>query len=88
MPEHRVSAGEASLYARPGDELHFAEALQLLMDDPELRATMGQKGRARIESSLAWHHQKQALLATYAKMLNNEQESAAIVAGQQSQATK
>ncbi len=68
MPEHRYSAGDASLYAKPGDVLHFAECLQKLMDEPDLRQSMGEKGRRRIESELAWKHQKESLIATYRKV--------------------
>jgi glycosyltransferase involved in cell wall biosynthesis len=66
LPEHRVTAGEAALYARPNDELDFARHIQTLMDDPELRIKMGQIGRARVENELAWPHQAQHLLQAYA----------------------
>ena len=68
MPEHRFSAGEASLYAKAGDELDFARCLQQLMDDPQLRSRMGRIGRQRVEDSLAWHHQVPRLLQAYEKL--------------------
>ncbi|MCA9184727.1 MAG: hypothetical protein KDA99_03885, partial [Planctomycetales bacterium] len=75
LPEHRRSAGGASLYAKPGDELDLARCLEQLMDDPALRARMGKAGRLRIEEQLAWDYQKHHLLETYRK-LRNESASA------------
>ena len=68
MPEHRFSAGDASLYAKPGDELDFARCLRQLMDDPELRSRMGRSGRQRIEDALAWQHQSPLLIKAYEKL--------------------
>lgn len=65
LPEHRVTAAEAALYARPNDELDFARQIAALMDDPERRAAMGQIARQRIETDLAWPHQAERLLAAY-----------------------
>jgi glycosyltransferase involved in cell wall biosynthesis len=68
LPEHRFSAQDAAVYARPNDELDFARKIALLMDDPARRHTMGQRGRKRIEQQLAWPHQEQQLLAAYAAL--------------------
>ena len=65
LPEHRISAGEAALYARPNDELDFARQVAVLMDDPELREKMGRIGRERIENELAWPYQAKHLLDAY-----------------------
>ena len=65
LPEHRFTAREAAVYARPNDESDFAEQIALLMDDPYLRTRMGQEGRDRIEKELGWHHQAKALLKAY-----------------------
>ncbi len=75
LPEHRVTAGEAAVYARPNDELDFAQKIVELMDDPERRARMGQAGRARIENELAWSHQAQHLLDAYKVMDNHREQS-------------
>lgn len=68
LPEHRFSAGEASLYATPNDEVDFAKCLVRLIDDPELRSRMGKIGRTRVESELAWQHQEHSLIETYRKL--------------------
>ena len=63
--EGRESAGDASLYARPGDVPDFACKLVSLLDDPERRAAMGRLGQRRIAEKLEWRHQVPALLAAY-----------------------
>ncbi len=65
LPEHRVTAGEAAVYARPNDELDFARKIVELMDDPARRAKMGQIGRERVENELAWTYQTEHLLDAY-----------------------
>ncbi len=75
LPEHRVTAGEAAVYARPNDELDFARHIAALMDDPERRARMGQVGRQRVENELAWSHQAEHLLDAYRAMDNHRGRS-------------
>ncbi len=65
LTEGRYSAGDASLYARPDDVADFARKLAQLLDDPGLRARMGEVGRNRVEGELAWHHQVPRLLSAY-----------------------
>jgi glycosyltransferase involved in cell wall biosynthesis/peptidoglycan/xylan/chitin deacetylase (PgdA/CDA1 family) len=65
LPEHRVTAQEAALYATPNDEAAFARALAELMDDPERRRVMGAFGRRRAESALAWPYSVPHLLKAY-----------------------
>jgi glycosyltransferase involved in cell wall biosynthesis len=66
LPEHRVTAQSAALYARPNEEKDFAQKLAMLMDDPALRQKLGQIGKERVETELAWPHQVKNLLAAYA----------------------
>jgi glycosyltransferase involved in cell wall biosynthesis len=68
LPEHRVTAGESALYARPNDELDFAKQIMTLMDNPERRKKMGESGRHRVENELAWPHQEKHLLDAYASI--------------------
>lgn len=65
LPEHRVTAQDAAVYACPNDELDFARQIAALMDDPARRKTMGQIGRERIENGLAWPYQAKRLLNAY-----------------------
>jgi len=69
LTEGRVSAGEASLYAKANDIQDFARKICELLDKPELREQMGAIGKKRIEGTLAWHHQIPPLLAAYALAL-------------------
>jgi len=65
LPEHRVTAQDAAVYARPNDELDFATKIAWLMDHPEERRERGSKGRKRVETTLAWPHQVNDLLEVY-----------------------
>ena len=67
LEEVRISAGDAALYARPNDEKDFAEKINLLLEAPNLRASMGEIGRERVLNFLTWEHSKQALYAAYDK---------------------
>src|SRR5205814_7675029 len=68
LPDHRVKAQEAALYATPNDEAAFARALAELMDDPERRRVMGAFGRQRAESALAWPYSVPHLLNAYGRL--------------------
>jgi glycosyltransferase involved in cell wall biosynthesis len=70
LRESRVSAGDAALYAAPGDPDSLGRCVAELLDDPELRAQMGARARERVESELAWQHSEGALLAAYARALS------------------
>jgi glycosyltransferase involved in cell wall biosynthesis len=41
LVETRVSGRDSVLYVRSGDEVAFADAVERLLDDPELRVEMG-----------------------------------------------
>jgi glycosyltransferase involved in cell wall biosynthesis len=68
LPEHRFTAGEASVYACPNNELEFAKYIACLVDDPDLCEKMGRIGRERLEKELAWPYQAEHLLDAYKSM--------------------
>jgi glycosyltransferase involved in cell wall biosynthesis len=68
LPEHRVTAQCAAVYAKPNDERDFARQIVTLMDDPQRREEMGRFGRQRVEKELAWPHQGKHLLEAYRKL--------------------
>jgi glycosyltransferase involved in cell wall biosynthesis len=72
LPEHRFTAGEAALYARPGDDFDLAVRIAALMDDAGLRRELGRRGRARVEEELSWQKQAKALLEAYAEMFPSQ----------------
>ena len=65
LTEHRASAKDAALYSAHNDVQDFARNIAVLIDNPELRDTMGAYGRQRMEEQLAWHHQERNLLKVY-----------------------
>jgi glycosyltransferase involved in cell wall biosynthesis len=65
VAEGRVSASEASLYARANDPIDFAEKIVELLSDPARRERAGEFGRDRIENELSWAHQVPKLIAAY-----------------------
>jgi glycosyltransferase involved in cell wall biosynthesis len=75
LPEHRITAGDAALYARANDERDFADKIAVLIEDPQRRKRMGAIGRARIETSFAWSHQEAGLLAAYTKLWSGRGQS-------------
>jgi glycosyltransferase involved in cell wall biosynthesis len=69
LTEGRYSAQEASLYAEKNNERDLARKILQLLDDPELRITMGQYGRRRVEDELEWKHEVPKLLSAYESLL-------------------
>ena len=65
LTEHRYTAKSAAIYVADNNELAFAKAIEKLMDNPELCATMGKIGRQRVESELAWEYSAKQLLKAY-----------------------
>ncbi|NEO03600.1 MAG: glycosyltransferase family 4 protein, partial [Moorea sp. SIO3I7] len=68
LREGRHSAGNASVYATPNDELEFAEKILELLKSPQLREKMGAEGRRRMDEMLEWRHQAPKLLDAYGKV--------------------
>jgi glycosyltransferase involved in cell wall biosynthesis len=68
LTEGRVSAGDASWYARPNDVADLAQKMVALLADENQRIHMGAVGRQRIEQVLAWQHEAPRLLAAYEHM--------------------
>jgi len=65
LPEHRVTAQNAAIYARANDDRDFARQICMLIDNPEQCRRMGNIGRQRVENELAWSHQIKPLLKSY-----------------------
>jgi glycosyltransferase involved in cell wall biosynthesis len=68
LAEGRVSAGDASWYARPNDVADLAQKLISLLADENARIHMGAVGRERVERVLSWQHEAPRLLAAYAHL--------------------
>ena len=65
LVEGRVSAQDASLYARRNDAVDMAQKIVALLDDPEQRRKMGEFGRNRVKNELEWKYEAPKLLAAY-----------------------
>jgi glycosyltransferase involved in cell wall biosynthesis len=69
LTEGRVSAGDASWYARPNDVADLAPKMVALLGDENMRIHMGAIGRERVERVLSWQHEAPRLLAAYDNLL-------------------
>jgi glycosyltransferase involved in cell wall biosynthesis len=65
LKETRTICGDAALYARENDYRGLAHEILHLADDPDLRRRLGQIGRHKIETELAWTFCERALLRVY-----------------------
>ncbi len=72
LRETRALAGDAALYAQPGDVEGFADLIAQLLDDPERRRALGAAGRDRVVREIAWEHQERAYLGVYRRLLGDE----------------
>jgi glycosyltransferase involved in cell wall biosynthesis len=70
LTESRATAGEAAIFV--SDQEAFAEAIEVLLDDPQRREAMGRLGRERVESLLSWEVSRRELLAAYEVALARE----------------
>ena len=71
LMEGRVSAQDASLYARRNDPIDLAAKILELLDDEQRRHAMGRAGRTRVIRELAWEHEAPKLLAAYELLFND-----------------
>jgi len=66
LKEGRISAQEASLYSDNSNQVvDFADNILWLVDHPEERQRMGEFGRRRVQTELAWDYSVGNLLAAY-----------------------
>jgi glycosyltransferase involved in cell wall biosynthesis len=68
LPEQRSAIDGATLFAPANNELEFAARVARLMDDRELRKTMGNTGRTKMENELNWKQSADNLLRAYEKL--------------------
>jgi glycosyltransferase involved in cell wall biosynthesis len=65
LREHRRSAADGALYARPNDESDLAAQIETLLEDPERRRRMGDYNRRRFLERMSWEHSAGELLHAY-----------------------
>jgi glycosyltransferase involved in cell wall biosynthesis len=72
LPETHYSAQDAALYATPNRIDEFADKIEMLLDNAELRQQMGAAGRKRIEEELCWDRTKINLWHAYQKLFPDQ----------------
>ncbi|MCB1297619.1 MAG: glycosyltransferase family 4 protein [Microthrixaceae bacterium] len=65
LAETRVSGGDTVQYVPSGDISAFADAVEKLMGDAELRVELGMKARERVSTELDWRPQAEAYVAVF-----------------------
>ncbi len=73
VDETRRSAGQAAVYAKNNDPTELSELVVQLLDEPQRRSAMGMIGRQRVETELAWDHQKVKYLEVFNRVLGAAQ---------------
>lgn len=73
LRENRATGGDALVYVPRDDEASLAAAVDALLDDPPRRIVLGELGRARVETRLAWRHSAPHLLQAYAGLFDDDQ---------------
>jgi glycosyltransferase involved in cell wall biosynthesis len=70
LPETQRVAQDAALYAKPNSAEDFADKIEILLNDEELRGHMGAVGRKRIEEEFSWVHTSTELLRAYRMLVS------------------
>ncbi|MGB3375146.1 MAG: glycosyltransferase family 4 protein [Microbacterium sp.] len=78
LVETRVSGADCLLYAPTGDIMAFADAVERLIDDPELRVGLGRAGRERVSTQLDWRPQAEAYVGVYDEVTGFSQPGPAV----------
>lgn len=65
LVETRVSGADTVLYVPSGDIGAFADAVERLIDDPQLRVELGRKARQRVAAVLDWRPQAEAYVSVF-----------------------
>lgn len=65
VSETRALAADAAAYARRGDTVAFGSLLNDLLTDAAKRDEMGRIGRFRVQTAIAWEHQKEPYVKVY-----------------------
>ncbi|GAA4710863.1 glycosyltransferase family 4 protein [Nocardioides conyzicola] len=70
--ETQVSGGDSCLYVPSGDVAAFCDAVERLLDDPELRVDLARRARRRVSLALDWKPQSTAYVGVYDELLRSD----------------
>jgi glycosyltransferase involved in cell wall biosynthesis len=70
IPEVVGADGDTALLVPPGDSEALAAAIRRALDDPELRARIGDNGRQRIIDRWSWRHTAERTVEQYRALLD------------------
>jgi glycosyltransferase involved in cell wall biosynthesis len=65
LVETRVSGGDSCLYVPSGDVIAFADAVDRLLDDDDLRIELALRARRRVAEHLDWRAQAEAYVGVF-----------------------
>ncbi len=68
LREHRFSAADGALYARPNCDKDLGDRIAELLDDPARRERMGTYNRQRFLERMAWEHNAGNLVRAYERL--------------------
>ncbi len=74
LVETRISAGDTALFVESGDIAGFADAIEKLLDDDDLRVSMGLAARQRVSSELDWRAQARAYVGVFDRVFGNDMD--------------
>lgn len=74
LVETRVTGGDALVYAESGDISGFADAVERLLDDDELRVRLGLEGRRRVSADLDWTAQARNYVSVFDELTGMSRE--------------
>ncbi|GGR48709.1 glycosyltransferase involved in cell wall biosynthesis [Nocardioides luteus] len=78
LVETRVSAEDSALFVPSGDVAAFTDAVETLLDDPELRVELALRARERAAKVLDWGPQSAAYVSVYDSMCAIQQTTTAV----------
>jgi glycosyltransferase involved in cell wall biosynthesis len=72
LVETRVSGNDSVIYVSSGDVDGFADAVEQLLNDPELRLAMAKRARTRVAQKLDWRPQARAYVGVFDELSGQE----------------
>lgn len=78
LAETRISGADTVLYAPSGDISSFADHIERLIDDGDLRRRMGRAARERVATLLDWRPQAEAYVGVYDSLTGHHRDGPAV----------